>query len=136
MQFNKPMIELVFEIRRRVDSAMKPDIKLANPLMMQELASFYHRNTDTITRTLIRELFHLAGDEWREIIDNPASTGAKPAVKVYRGQTSLESQSAGHQSREIQSSKEETVPPKITAAPMEKKPDNRPVRIYRGRVVE
>lgn len=95
MQYTKPMIDLVYEIRRRVDADMKPSVKMANPEMLKELADYHHHTKDTITRTLIKELLHLAGDEWHQLVE-PAKTEMtntteipKQVVKVYRGQTTL-----------------------------------------------
>lgn len=95
MQYTKPMIDLVYEIRRRVDSDMKPSVKMANPEMLNELADYHHRVKDTITKTLIKELLFMAGDQWRQLLE-PAKADApkasdipKQVVKVYRGQTIL-----------------------------------------------
>lgn len=93
MQYTRPMIDLVYEIRRRVDSELKPSVKLANPEMFQELADYYQRSRDTITKTLIKELLSQAGDDWLALLDPPKAAAAqlpKQLVKVYRGQTLLE----------------------------------------------
>lgn len=90
MQFTKPMIELVFEIRRRVDAQMKPGIKLANPDLLVELAAVHHHSKDTILRTLIKELLTVAGDEWLSLLQQPGQAPGKMMVKAYRGQVSLE----------------------------------------------
>jgi hypothetical protein len=118
MQYSKPMIDLVYEIRRRVDAKMKPGIKLANPDMLQELAEFHHDCKDTITRTLIKELLSLAGEPWVDQLDEPKPKSETPKpdtpkqiTKVYRGQVSL------------------------VDAPTTRE-SHRPVRIYRGQVVE
>lgn len=115
MQYSKPMIDLVYEIRRRVDTGMKPSIKLANPEMLQELADYHHRCKDTVTRTLIKELLSLTGAPWLEQLNDPTD-GAKipPQVaKVYRGQVSL-----------------------VNAPIADAAKPQKPVRIYRGQVVE
>lgn len=95
MQYTKPMIDLVYEIRRRVDAAMKPSVKMANPELLKELADYHHHTKDTITKTLIKELLFLAGDPWPQLLD-PIVTAPvkapeipKQVVKVYRGQTIL-----------------------------------------------
>lgn len=115
MQYSKPMIDLVYEIRRRVDAEMKPGIKLANPEMLRELVEFHHGCKDTITRTLIKELLTLAGGPWLDQLDaSLAESDVPPQVtKMYRGQVSLENAPSGD-----------------TAKPQ------KPLRIYRGRVVE
>ncbi|HEY7883667.1 MAG TPA: hypothetical protein VIC08_01825 [Cellvibrionaceae bacterium] len=111
MQYTKPMIDITMEIRRRVPSSMKPGIKLANPEILAELANYYPECKDTITRTLIKELMHLAKEGWPERLQSPEPIASKGQVKVYRGQVSLESRDS---------------------APKESK---RPVRMYRGREV-
>ncbi len=114
MQYSKPMIDLVYEIRRRVDAAMKPGVKLANPEMLNELLDYYRDCKDVITKALIKELFFLAGENWLERLEAPpVSESPRQIVKVYRGQVSLED-----------------APPKTAAeAP-------KPKRIYRGQVVD
>lgn len=114
MQYSKPMIDLVYEIRRRVDAKLKPSIKLANPDMLQELADFHHHCKDTITRTLIKELLVLAGDPWTEQLEEPVVKPPQVVTKVYRGQVSL-------------------VEPPSAEGPKELK---KSVRIYRGQIVE
>lgn len=89
MHYTKPMIELVFEIRRRVNAQMKPGIKLANPDLLVELGEIHRSSKDTILRTLIKELLTIAGEEWLSLLQAPQSRG-KTRVKVYRGQISLE----------------------------------------------
>jgi hypothetical protein len=144
MQYTKPMIDLVYEIRRRVDSDMKPSVKMANPEILQELADYHHHTKDTITKTLIKELLFLAGDQWQLLLE-PASQAnekmpdiPKQVVKMYRGQTTLldaphsastlrsattklaEANASSHS--ELLINEKTTVPPK-------------PVRMYRGQPV-
>lgn len=64
MQYTKPMIELVLEIRRRVNAQAKPEVKLANPELLTTLGEIYHSSKDTILRTLIKELLTSAGDDF------------------------------------------------------------------------
>ena len=93
MQYTKPMIDLVYEIRRRVEPDVKPGVKMANPELLKELADYYRTAKDTITKTLIKELLSLAGDEWRTLLqpvqEIQMNTPPKQVVKVYRGQTIL-----------------------------------------------
>ncbi len=117
MQYTKPMIDLVYEIRRRIEPALKPGVKMANPELLRELADYYQKASDTITKTLIKELLSLAGDEWRALVTPMAGLISIPEpprqiVKVYRGQTILA---------------DAPRPDEKTAA--------KPARIYRGRPV-
>jgi hypothetical protein len=86
------MIDLVYEIRRRVDSTMKPSVKMANPELLSELANYHLSARDTVCKTLIKELLFLAGGSWAQLLNSPQGEAPKPAkqlVKVYRGQTQL-----------------------------------------------
>lgn len=100
MNFNKQMIDLVREIRRRVPSDDKPGIKLANPELLNELIPIFQMSTDTVTKTLIKELFQVAGDGWPERlvsksfeVDSDQYDNGEPKkkyiTKTYRGQTEL-----------------------------------------------
>ncbi|WP_049723416.1 hypothetical protein [Gilvimarinus polysaccharolyticus] len=115
MHYTKPMIELVMEVRRRTPAELKPSIKLANPELLTELLKHYLDSSDTITRTLIKELMKLAGEPWVSQLKNPDSSAVSNLqTKVYRGQTSLEQS-----------------PTKSAPEPAAK----RPVKVYRGQVV-
>jgi hypothetical protein len=87
------MIDLVYEIRRRVDAELKPSVKMANPEMLKELADYYLRAKDTISKALIKELLSQAGEEWLALLNTvkPVEIHGlnKQVVKVYRGQTIL-----------------------------------------------
>lgn len=125
MQYTKPMIDLVYEIRRRVEPDMKPGVKMANPELLKELADYYHQAKDTITKTLIKELLALAGDEWKALLQpgtyaNQRSDLAKQVVKVYRGQTVLEDAPKQEVRTEL----------------LVNSPPAKPVRMYRGHPVD
>lgn len=115
MQYTKPMIELVFEIRRRVPADLKPSIKLANPELLDELSQHHTQSRDVITQTLIKELLQKAGPPWDGYLEAEAEqrdSGAKQVTKVYRGQVTLED------------------------APDHSKTKSKPKRMYRGQVIE
>lgn len=95
MQYTKPMIELVFEIRRRVPADMKPAVKLANPELLDELVLHHRKSKDVICQTLIKELLQLAGDPWDHALadvahDEEVAKRPRQVTKVYRGQVTLE----------------------------------------------
>lgn len=117
MQYSKPMIDLVMEVRRRLPSSLKPSVKLANPELLSELLQYYCESRDTITRALIKELMQLAGGSWSTQLEQP-SAAPSPQVhtKVYRGQVSLE---------------ETRTKPDKTSEPEAK----RPLRVYRGQII-
>lgn len=135
MQYTKPMIDLVYEIRRRADAAMKPSVKMANPELLKELADYHHHTKDTITKTLIKELLFLAGDPWQHLLDPviPEPVKApeipKQVVKVYRGQTTLVDapHTAEHQAADRSAMHSEMLIKDIAPA--------KPVRMYRGQPV-
>lgn len=131
MQYTKPMIDLVYEIRRRVNADMKPSVKMANPEMLRELVDYHHHTKDTITKTLIKELLFLAGDQWQKLLEPAASNAErllelpKQVVKVYRGQTTLVE--AQHAATDIAIRGELLV--------KDISPQAKPVRMYRGHPV-
>jgi hypothetical protein len=128
MQYTKPMIDLVYEIRRRVDADMKPSVKMANPELLKELADYHHQAKDTITKALIKELLFLAGEQWQQLLeptssDTPVpSTIPKQVVKVYRGQTIL-----------VDAPRVDT--PRSELLINDIPPAAKPVRMYRGHPV-
>ncbi len=87
MQFSRPMIELVYEIRRLCPSDLKPAVKLANPELFDELKTYYHAKANTVCKALIKELFTLAGDHWPGYLESLDAAPQAQTVKVYRGQT-------------------------------------------------
>lgn len=113
MQFTKPMIELVYEIRRFGPSELKPDIKLANPELFNVLHEHYHNGANAVNKALIKELFHLAGSPWPERLANTEASRPAQTVRVYRGQVQVEDK------------------PKEPA----KSEESRKKRVYRGQVI-
>ncbi|MYM64559.1 hypothetical protein [Pseudomaricurvus sp. HS19] len=103
VNFNKAMIDLVREIRRRAPADAKPGIKLANPDLLTEMIPWYRSSNDSVAKALLKELYTLAGDDWLEQLQEskPAAEAAPAAggtiekdgkryvTKVYRGQTQL-----------------------------------------------
>lgn len=88
VNYDRAMIDLVREIRRRVSSEAKPGIKLANPEILNELAKIYFETQDPILEALIKELFARAGDPWPALLEQPGD-GPQYQTKVYRGQATL-----------------------------------------------
>lgn len=113
MQYTKPMIELVYEIRKTVPAEFKPSVKLANPDLFNQLITHYHHGAKTITKALIKELLSFAGSDWTEALLEQKPIEEKHATKIYRGTISLERQQLAE----------------------EKARENRKKRIYRGRVI-
>ncbi len=112
--YSKAMIELVYEIRRRVESELKPSIKFANPNLLTELLIYYRSCSDAILCALIKELMVHAGSEWENRLKNQEQDLPAQQVKVYRGSVSIEEAPTN----EI------------------KKNKAKPELIYRGRVVK
>ncbi|GLQ32259.1 hypothetical protein [Litoribrevibacter albus] len=115
MNFTKPMIDLVQEIRRRVPSVHKPSIKLANPELLNELIPIYKESSDAVLQALLKELFFKAGDEWLAKLEAGDISDEKLVTKIYRGQVQLVS--AKDASSKVASVAE------------------KPRKVYRGRVV-
>lgn len=126
MQYTKPMVDLVYEIRRRVDSAMKPSVKMANPDLLKELAIYHQHSKETITNALIKELLFMAGTEWAALLEPHSETHKeipRQIVRVYRGQTILEEapqHAEGSHDLHSELSVGDIAPP------------TKPVRLYRG----
>ena len=133
MQYTRPMIDLVYEIRRRVDADMKPSVKMANPEMLRELADYHHHTRDTVTKTLIKELLFLAGTEWAALLEpggnHATADHPKQLVKVYRGQTILvdahQANANSNNATANTAQRSEILTNKIPATA-------KPVRMYRG----
>lgn len=94
MNYNKAMIDLISEARRRASSEDKPSIKLANPDVLSELNLIFHKSSDSVLKAVIKETFHLAGEGWPEKLIVKAAAeqinqGPRYVTKVYRGQTQL-----------------------------------------------
>lgn len=116
--YSKSMIELVYEIRRRIESDLKPSIKLANPDLLIELAHYFPDCKDAILRALIKELMEIAGTEWQERLTKPQSFQDESHIlKAYRGSVSVET---------IQTPKAATAQPAENSSKM----------VYRGCVIE
>jgi hypothetical protein len=125
------MVDLVYEIRRRVDAAMKPSVKMANPDVLKELADYHQHSKDTITKALIKELLFMAGPEWASLLEPVVTESTKEiprqVVKVYRGQTVLEdaTQETPGGDNIVRS---EILAPSVPVA-------EKPVRMYRGQPI-
>lgn len=129
MQYTKPMVDLVYEIRRRVDAAMKPSVKMANPDVLKELADYHQQSKDTITKALIKELLFMAGPEWASLLEPAGETEKddipRQIVKVYRGQTVLQDATSAPEAPPSEVMGSELVSTSNTAP-------EKPVRMYRG----
>jgi len=87
MQYTKPMIDQVFQIRKAAPDHLRAQIKLADPDLLDVLASIYREFHDKMLRELIKQLMLMAGPNWLSLLD-----GAEPESRpnhnqqVYRGQ--------------------------------------------------
>lgn len=139
MQYTKPMVDLVYEIRRRVDAAMKPSVKMANPDVLKELADYHHQSKDTITKALIKELLFMAGPEWAALLE-PAAEAVKTdiprqVVKVYRGQTVLQDATPEPSDMPSPEAVHSEPAPAETATTATAPAAEKPVRMYRGQPI-
>jgi len=80
------MIDLLREIRRHVESDVKPILKLANPDLLSELRNIYHSDNNVVINSLIKELYFRAGPTWMAQLEQPSVEQDNSTVKVYRGQ--------------------------------------------------
>lgn len=113
MTFNKAMIDLAKEIRRRAPADLKPTIKMANPELFVELGKIYQDTGDAVMKALIKEICELAGEPWSDVLVT-GTEGERASIQTYRGSTAYQS------------------------APGKPEPGEKadaPKRIYRGQVV-
>ena len=129
INFDRAMIELVREIRRRVPSDIKPGIKLANPDILNELTDVYFSTQDVILKTLIKELFERAGEPWPTRLLKEEATPQYQA-KVYRGNTQL-TETPRSEAKPSDTKENNSANPEEATS---QKPNKR-TRIYRGRVI-
>jgi len=84
IKYDRAMIYLIQEIRKSVNSNDKPDIKLANPHLLDNLRAIYLSSNNVVLKALIKELCFLAGVELLEqstqIVESESTI-----EKVYRG---------------------------------------------------
>ena len=125
MNYSRPMIDLVYEIRRRIPSELKPSIKLANPELLSELTEFVNKDSkDIVLHALVRELLTPAGEEWISQLDQEDAEEAPRTIsKLYRGSVQLEAAPTTSD-----------VPP--AGAALGEVSAKKPVRIYRGQIIE
>ncbi|GAA3940727.1 hypothetical protein [Litoribacillus peritrichatus] len=114
MNYDKSMIDLIQEIRRRADSEDKPGIKLANPELFNELIPIYQGSDDAILKALTKELFHKAGEGWSQKLEAGEISEDKYVTKVYRGRVQLVSAKLDESTEVVR---------------------DKPKKMYRGRVV-
>lgn len=121
MQYTKPMIDQVFQIRKTVPDHLRAQIKLANPQLLDILADLYRDLHDKLLREHIKKLMSMAGPSWLSQLENPTLL-SRPHhnQQVYRGQV---------RQQEETPKAEANIPSKPTVAPKEK------IVIYRGQVV-
>jgi hypothetical protein len=126
MQYTKPMIDQVFQIRKAVPDHLRSQIKLANPHLLNMLAELYRDLHDKLLRELITQLMSMAGPSWLSLLENPAPVPRPPHhQQMYRGQIRQQA---------------ETLTPDIAAPDTAGKPATTPgnkekIIIYRGQVV-
>lgn len=96
--YNRAMIELVYEIRRKIESEHKPSIKLANPDLLITLVVYYQECENAILKALIKELMCYAGERWEQQLANVLDTSMiqNHEVNVYRGSTSIKDKPFNH----------------------------------------
>lgn len=86
MQYTKPMIDHVFQIRKAVPDHMRGHIKLANPELPNTLAIIYREMHDKLLRERIQQFMTMAGPSWLSLLEKPANQAAPDQVQqVYRG---------------------------------------------------
>jgi hypothetical protein len=87
MQYTKPMIDQVFQIRKAAPDHLRAQIKLANPELLDVLADIYRSLQDKLLRELIQQLMSMAGPAWLALLESPApESRPNHSQQIYRGQ--------------------------------------------------
>lgn len=103
--YNNAMIELIYEIRRRIEPELKPSIKLANPDLLVELVRYFPKCKSAVSIALIKELMEIAGHDWKNRLSSPRQHESySSAFKVNRGVSSVESTSTKPKAASVPSS--------------------------------
>lgn len=85
MQYTKPMIDQVFQIRKVAPDHIRAQIKLANPNLLDYMAEIYWQFHDKSLRELIQQLMSMAGPPWLTLLEENPQTRPNHSQQVYRG---------------------------------------------------
>jgi hypothetical protein len=110
MNYSKAMIDLVQELRKRLDVELGLKIRISDPQLLDHLCEYFYQSCNVGTKALIKELLLLAGESWYSRV--APEVDASSRSKIYRGQVMDEGSSTAVINK-----------PKSS------------VRIYRGRVI-
>jgi len=86
MTYTKPMIDLVQELRKRLNQELGVKVRISDPDLLTHMCEYYRRSANEATQSLIKELLGMAGKAWLDIVSGPAKS---PTGKMYRGQPVL-----------------------------------------------
>ncbi len=75
MQYNQPMIDLVYAIRNHLSDADKCSIKTTNPELLDDLADIYRKSSDAELCKHIEALLRLAGSTWLDLLRKGQTVG-------------------------------------------------------------
>ena len=136
MNFTKPMIEAVFQIRKSAPNDIRPKVKFANPQLFDDLIAYYHTSADNQSRILIRNLFDMAGSDSRRSLEEYKRVQIKSQTRTYRGakttQTQNPAQTKAPSVSPSQYSQQKSHDNNLDISTTETTP-SKSVRIYRGR---
>jgi len=62
--YTKVIVDLTYEVRKRVPEKTKQRIKLANPSFIDDLIELYFESSDDNLKDIIQEIIRLAGTPW------------------------------------------------------------------------
>lgn len=85
MQYTKSMIDHILQIRKIAPANIRPQIKLANPDLLDELAKMYVDIQDIVIKDLIEQLMAMAGPAWQALLNNHSAPPVNYQQKTYRG---------------------------------------------------
>lgn len=84
MMYTKSMIEHVQQIRKMLPNDMRPQIRLANPDLLDQLSELYWELPDLLIKEKIERLMHQAGPAWADLLQRQDKPHPR-ASRTYRG---------------------------------------------------
>ena len=97
MHFTKPVIDLIFDIRRIAPLEVRPKIKLSNPKLLVLLIEIYKQYDQASLQLRIKQLITVAEPTLMTMISDQEQ---QPTKRMYRGQPIA--QSEGERSSVVQ----------------------------------
>ena len=109
MNIDRDMVNLFFEIKRSIPREKQIEMRISNPRIGEIITSIYCKTNDENIKLLTRIFLQRAGDDWLENADRIAAPSRSLIQKMPHSPNNVRSSS---------------------------KPRSKPIRIYRGQIIE